>query len=73
MTGSNLTALAANPAPSPETGLISIRFKHPLFGCRMPKYSFLFVSLLFFTQKYSALNPLMIHHLSLTGEQLGKA
>ena len=34
----------------------------------MPKYSFLFVSQLFFTQKYSALNPLMIHHLLLTGE-----
>jgi len=34
MTGSNLTALTANPAPGPETGLISIRFKHPLFGCR---------------------------------------
>ena len=25
MTGSTLTALAANPAPSPEAGLISIR------------------------------------------------
>jgi len=25
----------ANPAPSPETGLISIRFKHPFSGCRI--------------------------------------
>ncbi len=33
-------------------------FKHPYFGCRPIKHSFLFVSLLFFTQKYPSLNPL---------------
>jgi len=131
LTGSTLTALAANPAPSSETGLISIRFKqtflsirskasalkHPLFECRMPdagcpvfftassvlycptfsstvskaaasttaaftardtwSLNFssivqLFVPLrfaIFFTQKYSALNPLMEQHLPLTGRQ----
>jgi len=79
MTGSTLAALTANPAPSPETGLISIRFKHPLFGCRMPKYSFLFVSRLFFTQKYLASAFWMPiepthgeHHLPLTDEQWAK-
>ena len=45
MTGSTLTALAASPAPNPETGLISIRFKHPLFGCRIPHALFSTVSL----------------------------
>jgi hypothetical protein len=35
MTGSTPAALTANPAPSPETGLISIRFKHLLFRCRI--------------------------------------
>jgi len=106
LTGSTLTALAANPAPSSETGLISIRFKHPLFGCRMPSVLYcptfsstvskaaasataaftagdtwslnfssnaqLFVPLrfaIFFTQKFSALNPLMEQHLPLTGRQ----
>jgi len=38
MTGLPLTALTANPAPSPETGLISIRFKHSIFGCWMPRH-----------------------------------
>ena len=33
MTGSTLTALATNPAPSPETGLISIRSLYA--GCRV--------------------------------------
>ena len=33
------------------------------------KYSFLFVSLLFFTQKYLTLNPLMEHLVPLTNEQ----
>ena len=32
MTGSTL----ASPAPSPETGPLSIRFKHSFFECRMP-------------------------------------
>jgi len=36
MTGSTLTALSANPAFNPETGLTSIRFKHSFFECRMP-------------------------------------
>jgi hypothetical protein len=31
MTGSTITTLAA----SPETGLVSIRFKHLLFRCRI--------------------------------------
>ena len=34
MTGSTPAALIANPAPSPETGLIGIRFKHLIFRCR---------------------------------------
>jgi len=32
-------------------------------------YSFLFVSRLFFTQKYLSLNPLLEHYLPLIGEQ----
>ena len=100
MTGSTFSPLAANPAPSPETGLISIRFKHSIFECWMPRhlarsvqscilpsirsmptskyasicsldanYSFLFVSRIFFTQKYLTLNPLLEPHLTLTGEK----
>ena len=38
MTVSTLTVLLANPVPSPETGLISIRFKHSFFECRMPRH-----------------------------------
>ena len=34
MTGSSITAQAANPAPSPEIGLISIRFMHSFLSIR---------------------------------------
>jgi hypothetical protein len=35
MTASTLTVLLANLVLSPETGFISIRFKHPSYGCRI--------------------------------------
>ena len=31
----SIRTMDANPVPSPETGLISIRFKHPFSGCRI--------------------------------------
>jgi hypothetical protein len=38
MTASTLTVLLANLVLSPENGFISIRFKHPSYGCRMPRH-----------------------------------
>ena len=59
--------------------LVSISNSHDPFNSNHPSsqlshllssnYSFLFVSRLFFTQKYLSLNSLMEHHLPLTGEQ----
>jgi hypothetical protein len=63
MNGSTLTALAANPSSS-IVCLLSSVFCHPssvirhLLSIVQFYYSFLFVSRLFFTQKYFSLNQL---------------
>ena len=53
MTGSTLTAIAANPAPSPETGLISIRSPDAASVLWMPDAQCSLLPAVFFTAQCS--------------------
>ena len=64
MTYSTFAALAVNP-----TLFLIFSAWHPVVFLLSSNYSFLFVSRLFFTQKYPSLNPLLEHYLPLTDEQ----
>ena len=70
MTGSNITPWQPTRTSSKLLALLILASSIVLRTS--PKYSFLFVSLLFFTQKYLALNLLMEHLLPLTGERWAK-